>query len=395
MTKGKQITQSDFLTAKGGYLKNQKDEIVVLKGVNAGGWLIQESWMCPINGADRAWANLDTINTLKGRGFTEEQIQKLFDTYQDNWFTTIDLDNLQAMGANCLRVPFWYRNFMSDEKGTWITGDDLDANPGIKRLDWVVEECGKRGIYVILDCHGAPGGQSMDHCCGTLCKNEIYDVPENRVILRDLWTKIAERYKGNPVVAAYDILNEPQNNKGYEGANSWMPGTPEALSRTYDIYDDMYKVIRAVDADHVLSVESIWDGKCLPAPSEYGWTNMLYQMHIYDTTKPMVETRVGELRYFQEQYGVAAYAGEFNCGPQEEYAMDLFNEAGISWTTWAYKGAKQRLGNGWFLYVKEIPYVDVTVDEYDVMLEKWGRALRTDRFDVNADTVKAWIEAHV
>lgn len=390
-----EITQIDFLKAEDGYLKNQSGEIVVLKGVNAGGWLIQESWMCPVSGADRAWANLDSINALKGRGFTQEQIQTLFDSYQDNWFTAIDLDNLEAMGINCVRVPFWYRNFMSDEKGTWITGDDMDTNPGIKRLDWVIDECGKRGMYVILDCHGAPGGQSMDHCCGTLCKNEVYDSAENRAILKDLWTRIANRYQGNPVVAAYDILNEPQNNKGYEGTNSWMPGTKEALVRTYAIYDEMYQAIRAVDSDHVISVEAIWDGKCLPNPKKFGWANMLYQMHIYDRTKFMVKHRINELKRFQKKYGVAAYAGEFNCGPQEELAMDLFNQRGISWTTWAYKGAKQRLGNNWFLYVKQMPYVDVNVDSYEDMLCKWGSVLRTDNFDVNAETVKAWIEAHV
>ena len=391
---GRQIVASDFLTASEGYLKDASGNIVALRGINAGGWLIQESWMCPVNGADRAWANLDTINAMKNRGFTDEQIQTLFNTYQNNWFTTTDLDKLQAMNVNLVRVPFWYRNFMKDEAGTWIAGTDLNSNPGIQKLDWIISECGKRGMYVILDCHGAPGGQSMDHCSGTLGKNELYDSIKNRAILADLWTKIASRYKGNPVVAAYDIMNEPQNNGGYSGANSWSPGSDDALSKTYSVYDEMYKVIRKVDPDHVITMEAIWDRNCLPDPAKYEWKNLMYQMHIYDTSISGIDKRVSDLKYYQSQYGVATYAGEFNCDPNEEYAITKFNNAGISWSTWAYKGAKQNAGNNWFLYYANLPYVDSTKDSYDTILSKWGKQLNTSKFSTNTSTVYSWIKNH-
>jgi aryl-phospho-beta-D-glucosidase BglC (GH1 family) len=392
---GRQIAASDFLRAEGGYLKNANNQIVCLRGINLGGWLIQESWMCPVNGADRAWANLDTLNTLKNRGFTDTQIQNLFNTYQNNWVTTYDLDNLQVMHVNCVRLPFWYRNFMLDEAGTWITGTDLNSNPGIQKLDWAINECGKRGIYVILDCHGAPGGQSMDHSCGTLARNDLYDTPALRAVFKDLWTKIAQRYNGNPVVAAYDIMNEPQNNNGYSGPHAYTPGSTDALSRTYSVYDEIYKAIRAVDTTHVISVEAIWTGTCLPSPATYGWTNMLYQMHLYDTSTGMIDTRVNELKNFQSQYGVAAYCGEFNCDPNEEYCMQKLNQAGISWTTWAYKGSKQSVGNNWFLYVKQLPYADSTVDDYNTIMSKWGTAIQTINFDTNTNTVKQWITNNV
>ena len=99
---GRQIVASDFLTSTGGYLKDTNGNVVALRGTNAGGWVIQESWMCPVNGADKQWANLDTINALKNRGFTDSQIETLFTTYQNNWLTTTDLDNLQKMGVKFL-----------------------------------------------------------------------------------------------------------------------------------------------------------------------------------------------------------------------------------------------------------------------------------------------------
>ena len=389
---GHQIIASDYLKSEGGYMKNQNNQVVGLRGVNFGGWLIQESWMCPVNGADRLWANLDSLNAMKNRGFSEVQIEDLFNTYQQNWITATDFDNLQAMHVNCVRVPFWYRNFMMDEVGTWMT-NDINTNPGIQKLDWVIQECGKRGIYVILDCHGAPGGQSMDHCTGTLAKNELYDSPTNRAIFADMWTKIATRYKDSPVVAAYDIMNEPQNNNGYSGPNAWAPGSTEALSRTYSVYDQIYKAIRAVDTGHVISMEAIWTGTCLPNPATYGWTNLMYQMHIYDNSTNMIDTRINELKDFQTKYGVAAYAGEFNCDPNEEYAMSKLDQAGIGWTSWAYKGSKQSPGNNWFLYVAQTPVADTTVDSYDTIKAKWGSPIQTNTFTTNA-TVYNWIKNH-
>ena len=134
------------LRVEEGKIVDHNGEEVILRGVNLGGWLIQESWMCPVNGEDRAWANLDTLNLLESR-FSQEEVQTLLDTYQDNWITEEDIKEISGLGCNVVRVPFWYRNFMKDEQGTWIT-EDLDENPGIRRLDWVIQTAEKYDMYV-------------------------------------------------------------------------------------------------------------------------------------------------------------------------------------------------------------------------------------------------------
>ncbi|HCL00937.1 MAG TPA: hypothetical protein DHW61_00685, partial [Lachnoclostridium phytofermentans] len=79
-----------FLKVVGSKVINGLGENIIFRGVNLGGWLIQESWMCPVSGEDRKWANLDTLNVLKKR-FTEEEVQEIFDTYQDHWITETDI----------------------------------------------------------------------------------------------------------------------------------------------------------------------------------------------------------------------------------------------------------------------------------------------------------------
>ena len=44
---GNGVTNSDFLSAQGKELKNDKGETVYLKGINIGNYFVQEFWMGP------------------------------------------------------------------------------------------------------------------------------------------------------------------------------------------------------------------------------------------------------------------------------------------------------------------------------------------------------------
>lgn len=375
------ITEKDFITSKGSILVNQKGEQVVLKGVNIGGWLIQENWMCPVKGEDREWANLNTIETLEKRGFTEEQIQTLYDTYYDNWFTEDDLDRIATTGCNMIRVPFWYRNFMKNTEGEWLSSD-LDQITGFKRLDWIIEEAGKRGLYVVLDMHGCPGGQSMDHCCGTLGKNELYTTKEYQDTLIKLWVEIAKRYKGNPVVAAYDLMNEPQNNAGYTGQHAYDPWEQKSWEMSNELYNKLIQEVRKIDQEHVITVQGIWRITNLPDPKEYGWDNMMYQVHMYDDTNEF-KRLLQEAKSICKQYGVALYVGEFS----NKNGIQICAENAVSYSSWTYKASKA-VGD-WAWYTKRCEDVDPTQDSYEEIMKKWGKVLQTkESFSENIGFVK-------
>lgn len=366
------FTDKDFLTVSGSSLVDRNGKEVLLHGVNLGGWMLQESWMCPVTGVDGEWGNLDTIEAFKENGLTDEQIQQIFDTYQDNWITEHDLDIIAEAGANCIRVPFWYRNFMLNEAGDWID-DDLDNNPGFKRLDWIIEQAGVRRIYVILDLHGAPGGQSMNHSTGTVGRNDLYSSEECRAAMKKLWIAIAERYKDEPAVAAYDIMNEPQNNDGFESnANYVSPWDSAAWEQTNDVYREMIAAVREIDTEHVISVEGIWRIGNLPDPEDEGWTNMLYQVHLYDDTNQF-RSLADDIARYGENHGVAILVGEFS----NMDGIAICEEKKINWITWTYKGGRGSNGT-WFWYYGSPAAVNPVVDDFETALEKWGEALRTE-----------------
>lgn len=386
MNGNEKIVEEDFLHVENGKLVTEAGDEVLLQGVNLGGWLLQESWMCPVNGENRKWANLDTLEVLEAR-FGYEKTAELIESYQDNWITEWDIKNIANTGCNVIRIPFWYRNFMLDTEGTWIT-ENFDENPGFQRLDWAIEQAGKNGMYVILDMHGCPGGQSMDHCCGTLGKNDLYTDATCQNTMELLWTTIAARYKDNPVVAAYDIMNEPQNNSGYEGEHSYDPWQPESWAMSNAIYDRMIKAIRQIDTRHVITVEGIWRVSNLPDPATAGWENMMYQTHLYDDNEVFAQ-QTQAMADAMAKYGVAGYVGEF----QNLNGIAMCKEKNISWTTWTYKGTDYDLDTFFWYFGEGVWDVDLQNDSYEMILAKWGDVLKTQNFQEKKTVINIIKEA--
>ncbi|MGN1417898.1 MAG: glycoside hydrolase family 5 protein, partial [Acutalibacteraceae bacterium] len=268
------FTEKDFLKAKGQKIVNAEGKNVQLKGVNLGAWLIFEDWLCPY---EEATDHYDVFQILTER-FGEEKAYELMNIYQDNWITEYDLDNIKSMGFNCVRVPFWFRNFYYDDNGRKIL--DENGNWDFSRLDWIVEECSKREIYVVLDMHGAVGYQSdaphngKADSCGLYANTEQGE--RYRELTDELWTAIAERFNGNPAVAMYDLLNEPMCDVDCTEVRRRI--------NNESIYTRLYKTVRAVDTDHIITMECIWTAAALPRAFTKGWENVVYQVHFYNNS---------------------------------------------------------------------------------------------------------------
>jgi len=234
-------------------------------------------------------------------------------------------------------------------------------------LDWVIKECKKRGIYVILDLHGAPGFQNDDHSSGKSYSSQLFEDSERgdyyRKLTVELWQRIADRYKDNPVVAAYDLLNEPMN--GFDAVRK----RDQVL---WDFYDELYKGIREVDSSHIISMEGIWEMYNLPDPAVYKWSNVLYQLHNYNWKESEIDNKIMDIKD-RADWNVPVYVGEFQSAGIWDYALGSYNKAEVSWTTWTYKGAKSTL-DGWFIYRNSnAALVNPETDSYDEIIDKWSQ----------------------
>lgn len=377
------LTDDDFLHTKGMDIVNRKGEKVYLRGVNLGSWLIWEDWLAPYTGTDENGNKIEdydnyTVLTKLEERFGQEKAYELMNTYYDNFITEQDFDNIAAMGFNCVRLPFWFRNFYYDDNGTKILNENGQWD--FSRLEWAVEQCKERGLYVILDMHGAVGYQSDAPHNGKKGSNGLYAQTQQgkryRELTDELWSAIAEKFKDEPAVAMYDLLNEPMCDVE----------TIELVRRVNNeyIYTHLYKTVRNVDEDHIITLECIWTAAALPHAYMKGWKNVVYQMHFYQTSDFIFNLFVWLTRIYY--LDVPLVMGEFY--PHEkttwENCFSTMKKTNVNWLLWTYKASNEWMTNSdWCIVCNRDWFVDranVDTDSFEDIQRKWSSPVRTENY---------------
>ncbi|RQP21282.1 RICIN domain-containing protein [Piscinibacter terrae] len=357
---------SNFLKVDGRVVRNQNGtgDPVYLRGVNLGGWQVHESWMSPLVGASDDY----TMRRTLSQRFGDAGRDALINAYQDSWLQEKDFRILSNLGMSAVRLPIYYLNHMNED-GTWKR--DSSGRIDFRRIEWVVAMAKKYRMYVILDLHGAPGSQNgADHSgriggSGALWNNSTYQAQT-----LTFWRELATRFRDESTVAGYDVLNEPS-------LNYPSPATRPVL----DMYDHIYRELRAADPNHIVIMEGIWDWTAITRPSDYGWTNVIYEFHYYNWNNEsnyqaqvdFVESKVNQEKQYLA-YNVPHYVGEFmlfNLQSSWEYALRRYNEVGWHWTSWTYKGTN--VGN-WALYNHsnaDSAKPNVATDSYATIEARW------------------------
>ena len=181
-----------YVTAVGKTLYDRADggRPIVLRGVNAGGWLVTENWMCPNKVAG---TQTETYESFSAR-FGKEKADELYRIYRKGWWTEQDFRNFAGLGLNAIRLPFGWRDL--------ITEDGEILSEGFALLDWFVDCAARAGLYTILDLHAAPGSQNgRDHSGETRFAKTFHEEKWLDLSCK-LWTAVATHYRDNRWVAA-------------------------------------------------------------------------------------------------------------------------------------------------------------------------------------------------
>jgi len=358
------VAALSMLHTQGRNVVNASGQVVPLRGFNLGGWQVFEKWMTPMDSGSLG-DTYGVLQTLDNR-FGVATEQSLIKSYQQTWLTTSDLDNIRNAGYNTLRVPVWYGNFypLNNISNSGWRSDAFEM------LDWVVNNAASRGLYVVIDMHGAVGGQSTADHTGHSGQNQYWSNDNNKGNTAWMWWQIASHFKGNGTVAGYDLLNEPTG----------APSTQAA----WDAYQNLYSSIRSVDPDHMIFIEGTfgnWNWSMLPAPSQYGWTNVVYEMHEYQFNGTEDQVRAGTDRQVADfnnhaSWNVPGYIGEFNCFEYPNawtYTKNAYNNAGLSWTMWSYKStnALNPTSWGWYGPISWKTTPNISSDSADAIRSAW------------------------
>ncbi len=237
-------SKTEFIHANGKGLVDSGDEPIQLKGWGLGNWLVPEGymWLADQNPRfDRPRRIEGVVRELLGT----EAAKAFWNKYRENYITINDLQYIRTCGYNSIRVPVNWRLFMSDEPQTHF----IEA--GFELVDHLLDMAKAAGLYVVIDMHAAPGGQT-----GANIDDGIDDIPRLFIDSDNyekgllLWQKIATRYAENETVAGYDLLNEPLR-----------PTTVNQRDFDYLVpqlkkfYQDAIKRIRKVDQNHLVVIE--------------------------------------------------------------------------------------------------------------------------------------------
>ena len=355
-----------MLHTSGRSIVDSNGATVQLKGFNLGGWFVMESFMSPMDSGGLT-DTYSVMQQLTSR-FDLATQRSLMQTYQQAWITAADLDNIKNGGFNALRVPVWWGQFFALDNPT-TTGWRSDA---FTMLDWVVNAAAARGLYVIIDMHGVIGGQNVQATTGRANSNAYWTNSAYQSDTAWMWWQIANHYKDNPAVAGYDLINEPM-------------GAPDKAA-VWSAYSKLYTSVRQADPGHMIFLEGTfgnWNWDMLPAPSQYGWSNIVYEMHEYQTNASASKILAGSAAQVTDlnnhtAWNVPGYIGEFNdfsAGAAIwQQSINSYNKSGLSWTMWSYKAANGVAPNpwGWYDPVRWPQRPNVSTDSAAEIARKWG-----------------------
>lgn len=312
-----------FLHTAGQDIVNESGQKVFLKGVGLGNWLLPEGYMWKFGEhGDRPRKIEKIITDLIGK----EKAATFWKTFRQNYITEADVKRIAELGFNSVRPALNSRLFLTEDE------NPVYVEEGFQLIDSLVTWCKKYNLYVILDMHAALGGQT-----GANIDDSRNDIPELFIEkkyqdqLVELWVKLAQKYKDEPVVAAYDLLNEP------------LPINTGSADKYKHLLEPLYKritaAIRNVDQKHMITLEGFnWsnDWSLFTKPFD---NNVFYQFHYYCWNRPDHLNEIGEFLKKRDELNTPIWVGETGEKGNTIYwaTTQLFESKNIGFSFWPWK----------------------------------------------------------
>jgi len=355
---GQAYSQLTRLRADGKRIVNADNQEVILKGINVGGWLLQEGYMMKPGGGGTQWS---VKKSLYDQGQSDAAVEAFYQSWRDNFITKADVDYMASLGFNSIRLPLHYdlfltpaqravRNGVARNSSTynnyvnsltsWYNSNTLftDANlEGFRLTDSLLKWAAANKMYVVLDLHAAPGAAGTDaNIADAFVGNDLW----NRSIYQDitvrLWQRISARYINDDRIAFYDLINEPNN----------VP----ANQQIHALFERLINAIRAQGDTHLLMIEGNGWGNQYNYLEPFTFTNrsnLVYNAHRYGTSTSTTTTNgdanqineLGNINNFRNTHNVPVVVGETGENSADWLRANIaaMNAAGVGWFHWTYK----------------------------------------------------------
>lgn len=316
------IDPASFVRVDGPNLIKPDGEVLFIQGTNLGNWLNPEGYMFGFGRTNAPRQINDLFCELVGPEFTADFWQK----FKDNYITRDDIEFIAKAGANTIRMPFHYKLF-TDEDYMGLTANQ----DGFARMDSVVTWCRDNGLYLILDMHDAPAGQTGDNIDDSYGYPWLLESEKAQQQFCDIWRNIADRYKAEPVILGYELINEP--------VATHFTNQDELNAKLAPLYKRAIASIREVDPNHIILVGAPqWNSNFAPLEGvDFGDEQLMYTCHRYGGA-PTAEA-IGSFIAFRDATNRPMYMGEIGHNTDEWQAefVRTMKDNNIGYTFWPYK----------------------------------------------------------
>lgn len=348
---------SQLLKTQDQKIVNDRGENVKLRGLGLGGWMLQEGYM--LKTADFAGPQYkikEKIAELIGN----EGMEKFYQTYLQNGITKQDIDFLAQSGFNSIRLPMHYNLYTLPIEKEKAVRQNTWLEEGFRMTDELLKWCKENKMYLILDLHAAPGGQGNDVNISDNDKSKpsLWQSEENQKKTIALWKKLAERYKDEPWIGGYDLINEPNIN--FTGKN--LNGTDEMSNAPlWKLQKDITEAIRTVDKKHIIFLEGNGWGNNYNGLTPLWDDNLAFSFHKYWNNND--DATILFALDLREKYNAPIWLGETgeNSNVWFTELIQLLDKHNIGYAFWPMKKIDNIAG---------IANVKIT-PEYQKLLDYW------------------------
>lgn len=312
-----------WLHVEGRYLLTDAGQRFMVRGTNLGNWLNPEGYMFGFRRCNSAGKMDQAFCELIG----PEATDAFWETFRANYVTAEDIAFIASTGTNTIRLPFHYKLFTTDR----YLGSRCPED-GFRYMDSVVNWCSRYGLYVILDMHDCPGGQTGDNIDDSYGWPWLFRSPNAQEQFVALWKKIAYHYKHEPVVLGYELMNEP--------IAHYFRDSLQALNAELEpLYKRTVAAIREVDSQHVILLGGAqWNGTFRGVfHDDWRGQNVAFACHRYGQSPD--STGIGDFISWQDSTGVCTIMTETGHNTYEwiEKMTRTMERYEMGYTYWPYK----------------------------------------------------------
>lgn len=315
------VVKQRFVHVSGPDLIKPDGEKLFIVGTNLGNWLNPEGYMFGFSRTNAARQINDLFCELAGPDKTAE----FWADFKDNYITRDDIGFIAATGANTIRLPFHYKLFTDEDYMGLTSGQD-----GFARIDSVVNWCRDYGLYLILDMHDAPGGQTGDNIDDSYGYPWLFESEKSQQLMCNIWRDIANHYKDEPVILGYELINEP--------IATYFDNQDELNSLLEPLHKRVVAAIREVDPEHVVLIGSPqWNSNFEPLKDTDYDSQLMFTCHRYGG--PATEDAIRSYIDFRNRSNRPMYMGEIGHNTDQWQAdfVRVMTDNNIGYTFWPYK----------------------------------------------------------